>query len=207
MSLGVGLQWPAGAPAHGWPVTRSQPGQLSRRGSRRKHISGGGGCTPGQASICRAQPQVPGSQMQLVGAQHPFIPSFLLALARPAVGTATLTLAWGGSRLGRRHSTANAGHQGTRALTSALNKPKMEISAPMVLPGLDGAWEAGAPRGDQLGRASHGVSLHPGRGLAAFVAPSEEARGTTDSLRDRPGVGGRLSTRAEPLGQHPGLRS
>lgn len=137
-----------------------------------------------------------------------FIPSFSLALARPAVGTATLALVWGGGGLGRRHSTANAGHQGTRALTSALNKPKMEISAPVALPGLDGAWEAGVPRGDRLGRANHGVSLRPGRGgLAAFAAPSEEARATTGSLRGRPGVGGRLPTRAEPLERHPGLHS
>lgn len=71
MSLDVGLQWLAGTSARGWPVTRSQPGQLSRGGSGKKHISRSGGFAPGQASICRAQPQVPGSRMQLVGAQHP----------------------------------------------------------------------------------------------------------------------------------------
>ena len=162
MSPDIGLQWPAGTSGSKPACDKVSARTTHPRVQWKKTHLWGLGSRPRAGEPLRS-PAVGARLLNTAGGgpASTFSPSCLV-WARPAVGTATLPLVWGGGGLGRRLSSANAGRQGTRAFTSRLNKPKTEISAPAILPGLDGAWEARAPRGDRLGRANRGVPLLPG---------------------------------------------
>lgn len=127
MSLDVGLQWLAGAPGSRPACDKVSARTTQPRGQWEKTHLWGPGSHPRAGK--HLQSPAAGARLSDTAGGSPastFIPS-CLAWACPTVGIATLALVWGGGGLGRHLSSANSGHQGTRVLTSCLNKPKTDF--------------------------------------------------------------------------------